>query len=92
VGGFNENMTSGRGYIALAAMIFGGWRPLGALGAALLFGLAQALVLRVPDMSPAVSSLAQALPYALTVIAVVGVIGKAAAPAAIGIPYRRRER
>lgn len=92
VGGFNENMTSGRGYIALAAMIFGGWRPLGALGAALLFGLAQALVLRVPDMSPAVSSLAQALPYALTVIAVIGVIGKAAAPAAIGIPYRRRER
>lgn len=92
VGGFNEGMTGGRGYIALAAMIFGAWRPFGALGAALLFGFAQAFVLRVPDLTPATSALFQTLPYVLTIIAVIGLVGRATAPAAVGIPYRRRER
>ncbi len=92
VNGFNENMSAGRGFIALAAMIFGAWKPMGALAAALLFGFSSALALRVPDLSPAASALFQALPYVLTLIVVAGVMGKVAAPAAIGIPYRRRKQ
>lgn len=92
VNGFNENMSAGRGFIALAAMIFGAWMPIRALAAALLFGFSTALALRVPDLSPSASALFQALPYVLTVIVVAGVVGKAIAPAAIGIPYRRKKR
>ncbi|WP_432974328.1 ABC transporter permease [Dactylosporangium sp. CA-233914] len=92
VGGFNENMTNGRGYIALAAMILGAWRPFGALAASLLFGFAQALVLRVPDLTPAASSIFQALPYLVTIVAVAGVVGRVVGPADVGRPYRRGER
>jgi simple sugar transport system permease protein len=86
-GSFNDNMTGGRGFIALAAMIFGSWRPFGAWGAALLFGLPTALAYRLPTYSPSGAVLFQALPYVLTLIAVAGVIGRSRPPAADGRPY-----
>jgi simple sugar transport system permease protein len=91
-GTFNENMSVGRGYIALAAVIFGNWRPFGAFGACLLFGFSSALALRLQG-SPllpsdlASANLLQTLPYVLTLVALVGVIGRSRGPAAAGRPY-----
>ena len=90
VGSFNENMTAGRGYIALAAMIFGNWRPWGAAAACLLFGFSSALAQRLPEYSGSAATLFQALPYVLTLIAVAGVIGRSVAPAADGQPYKKQ--
>jgi general nucleoside transport system permease protein len=87
VGSFNQNMTEGRGFIALAAVIFGKWRPSGALMATLLFGFASALADRLPTFSQSAATLFQALPYVLTLIAVAGVVGRSRPPASIGIPY-----
>ena len=87
LGSFNENMTAGRGFIALAALIFGAWRPFGAFSAALLFGFSSALAQRLPEYSGSAATLFQALPYVLTLIAVAGVIGRSIPPAAIGRPY-----
>ncbi len=86
-GSFNFNMTDGRGFIALAAVIFGKWNPFGALGAALLFGLSSALAYRLQTFSQTLGTLFLALPYALTLIAVAGLIGRSRPPAASGIPY-----
>jgi ABC-type uncharacterized transport system permease subunit len=87
VGSFNENMTDGRGYIALAAVIFGSWRPAGALAAALLFGFSSAVAQRLPAFSESLAVLFQALPYVLVLIVVAGLIGRSRPPAAIGVPY-----
>ena len=87
VGSFNQGMTAGRGFIALAAVIFGNWRPGGALAAALLFGFSSALAQRLPAFSESGAVLFQALPYVLTLIAVAGVIGRSRPPAASGQPY-----
>jgi ABC-type uncharacterized transport system permease subunit len=87
VGSFNQNMTEGRGFIALAAVIFGKWKPVGALGATLLFGFSEALAYRLPALSGTLATLFQALPYALTLIAVAGWIGRSRPPASAGIPY-----
>ena len=87
LGSFNEQMTQGRGFIALAAVIFGNWRPAGALAAALLFGFSSALAQRLPEFSPSTATLFQALPYVLTLIAVAGFIGRSRPPAAVGQPY-----
>ena len=87
LGSFNENMTAGRGFIALAALIFGNWKPFGAFGAALLFGFSSALAQRLPAYSDSGAVLFQTLPYVLTLIAVAGVIGRSIPPAAIGRPY-----
>jgi general nucleoside transport system permease protein len=86
VGSFTENMTAGRGYIALAVLICGRWRPGGALAVALLFGFSSALAQRLPAFSPSAATLFQALPYVLTLIAVAGVIGRSTPPAALGRP------
>jgi len=86
-GTFLFNMSNGRGFIALAAMIFGNWRPAGAFGAALLFGFSSAIALRLQVYSPQAGTLFQALPYFLTLIAVAGVIGRSVPPAAAGRPY-----
>ena len=87
VGSFNEQMTNGRGFIALAAVIFGGWRPVGALAGALLFGFSTALAQRLPAFSESTAVLFQALPYVLTLVVVAGVIGRSRPPAAVGVPY-----
>ena len=90
VNSFNENMTAGRGFIALAAMIFGNWRPFGAAAACLLFGFSSALAQRLPEYSESAAVLFQALPYVLTLIAVAGVIGRSIPPAADGRPYQKQ--
>jgi general nucleoside transport system permease protein len=83
---FISDMTAGIGYIALAAMIFGKYIPLGAAGACLIFGLGEALSVRLQDtnISP---NLLSTLPYILTLIALVGLVGRTTPPAADGIPY-----
>ena len=83
---FVPNMTDGRGYIALAAMIFGKWRPLGAFVACLIFGLGQAIYDNnsIIHVSPYFLSM---LPYILTLIVLAGVVGRSIPPAADGIPY-----
>ena len=75
-GAFTDNMTAGRGFIALAAMIFGNWRPAGAFAAAILFGFSSAIALRLQVYSASASTLFNVLPYVLTLIAVAGVIGR----------------
>jgi simple sugar transport system permease protein len=89
LGSFNQNLTAGRGYIALAVVICGRWRPGGALAFALLFGFSSALAQRLPTFSASGATLFQALPYVLTIIAVAGVIGRSRPPAAVGQPYTR---
>jgi ABC-type uncharacterized transport system permease subunit len=86
---FSAQMTAGRGFIALAAVIFGRWRPWGLLGATFLFGFSSALAQRLPEFSPQAATLFQALPYVLTLIAVAGLVGRSTPPAADGVPYRR---
>jgi simple sugar transport system permease protein len=90
VNSFNQNMTVGKGFIALAAVIFGNWRPWGAAAAALLFGFSSALAQRLPAYSESAAVLFQALPYLLTLIAVAGVIGRSIPPAADGRPYQKQ--
>jgi general nucleoside transport system permease protein len=84
---FSQNMTAGRGFIALAAVIFGSWRPYGALAGALLFGFSSAVARRLPAFSDSTAVLFEALPYVLTLVVVAGVIGRSRPPAAIGVPY-----
>jgi general nucleoside transport system permease protein len=84
---FEQNMTAGRGFIALAALIFGMWRPFGAAAACLLFGFSSALSDNLQTYSTSVSYLLDTLPYALTLVAVAGVIGRSIPPAAVGRPY-----
>jgi general nucleoside transport system permease protein len=90
VGAFSKNISSGKGFIALAAVIFGRWSPRGALGAALLFGFADALqtiltIVKTPVTIP--SNFLAMLPYLATLFAVAGLIGRVRAPAADGEPY-----
>jgi simple sugar transport system permease protein len=87
VGSFNENMTAGRGFIALAVVIFGSWRPYMALAGACLFGFSSALAQRLPAFSESLAVLFQALPYVLVLVVVAGLIGRSRPPAAIGVPY-----
>jgi len=90
-GQFGFNMTDGRGFIALAAMIFGNWRPAGAFAAALLFGFSSALALKLAGVySAQAGTLFQILPYVLTLIAIAGVIGRPTPPAADGKPYAKQ--
>jgi len=89
---FIPNMTAGRGYMALAALIFGKWHPVGALWACLLFGFLDAVSIRMqgaelPFIGAVPVQFIQALPYLLTVVLLAGFIGKSVAPAALGRPY-----
>ena len=81
-------MTAGRGFIALAALIFGRWHPVGAFGAALLFGFGGALTIRVPPEAIP-NEFIQMIPYILTIVVLAGFGGRAIAPAAVGKPYRK---
>ncbi len=83
---FSENMTAGRGFIALAAVIFGKWTPLGALFACLFFGYADALQMRLQGIGVPVQFM-HMLPYLLTMVALAGFIGKSVGPKASGQPY-----
>ncbi|MGL5117015.1 MAG: ABC transporter permease [Beijerinckiaceae bacterium] len=90
--GYLNNMTAGKGFIALAALIFAKWRPLPALYACLLFGFLDAMAIRLQGVSlPGIGQVPvqaiQALPYVLTVVLLAGFIGKAVPPKASGLPY-----
>jgi len=88
VGRFNRLMTAGRGYIGLAAMIFGNWNPFGALGASLIFGFSSSLESKISILqAPIPSQILGMAPYLATIIILVGVIGNVTAPAADGQPY-----
>ena len=98
VGTFEDGMTRGQGFVALAAMIFGNWNPIGAFLAALLFGFADALQVKMQILQPIVPIINQPIPpeflqmapYILTIIVVAGVVGRALAPAAEGKPYEKQ--
>jgi ABC-type uncharacterized transport system permease subunit len=88
VGQFQKNITSGQGFIALAALIFGRWSPRGAVAAALLFGFASAMQVTLSINAPSIpSAFIAMLPYIATIVAVAGLVGKVRAPAADGEPY-----
>jgi simple sugar transport system permease protein len=89
VGSFTQNMTVGRGFIALAVLICGRWRPGSALVIALLFGFTSALAQRLPAFSEQAATLFQALPYVVTLIVVAGLIGRSTPPVALGRPYQK---
>jgi len=93
VGAFSKEMTAGKGFIALAALIFGRWSPMGAVAAALIFGFADNLQgLLTITGTPIPSEFMLMAPYVATIIAVSGFVGKVRAPAADGIPYKRGGR
>ncbi len=87
---FTDGMSAGRGYIALAALIIGKWKPTGAAFACLLFGLAESFTLQFQS-SGVPTQFIQMLPYLLTIIVLAGFIGKATPPAADGIPYEKKD-
>ncbi|MCI7306601.1 MAG: ABC transporter permease [Trueperella sp.] len=85
---FTDNISAGNGYIALAAMILGKWHPVGAMGAAVMFGFARAVAQLVPSLHSGIpSNLLNMIPYIVTIIAVAGFVGKSRPPAAENIPY-----
>ncbi len=92
VGRFDENMTGGRGFIGLAAMIFGRWHPVGALAAALVFGFADALQQKLALLqTPIPSEFLAMAPYIATIVVVAGLVGRARPPAADGKPYVKEQ-
>ncbi|TLS37390.1 ABC transporter permease [Pseudalkalibacillus caeni] len=91
-GSFSHSTITGQGFMALAAMIFGKWHPLGALGAALFFGLAQSLSItgqQIPLLKDIPEVYLLIAPYVLTILALAGLVGRADAPKAIGQPYEK---
>ena len=88
VGRFTPNITGGRGFIGLAAMIFGGWNPIGALGASLLFTIPDAIAVKLQIINIAIpSQIISLLPYVLTIVVLAGFGRRNNAPAALGQPY-----
>ncbi len=98
VGAFEDNMTRGQGFVALAAMIFGNWNPVGGFLAALLFGFADALQVKMQILQPVLPFIdvpippefLQMAPYILTIVVVAGVVGRSRAPAEEGTPYEKQ--
>lgn len=91
VGRFDEGMTGGRGFIGLAAMIFGGWNPIGAFGAALIFGFSDSLQQKLALIStPIPNEFLAMTPYLVTIIVVAGLVGRARPPAADGQPFEKQ--
>lgn len=90
VGRFDEVMTAGRGFISLAAMIFGNWTPVGSFGAGLLFGFADSLASKLPIVGVNIpSQFLLMMPYLATMIVLAGIVGRGQAPAADGVPYEK---
>lgn len=94
--GFTRDMTAGKGYLALAALIFGKWRPYPTLGACLLFAFTDAIATQlqgrpIPGIGVIPVQFILALPYVLTVLLLAGFVGKAVAPRAIGVPYSKEK-
>ncbi len=88
VGRFDQNITGGRGFIALAAVIFGRWHPVGAFSAALVFGFAEAIQLKMSNLNTGIpSEFLLMAPYLVTLIVVAGFVGRSRAPKAAGQPY-----
>ena len=87
---FARNMTAGRGFIALAALIFGKWRPVQTMLACLLFGFADALSIQMQGVSRIPVQFIQIIPYVLTIVVLAGFIGHSRAPKALGLPYQKK--
>ena len=87
---FARNMSAGRGFIALAALIFGKWRPVQTMLACLLFGFAEAVSIQMQGVSQVPVQFIQIVPYALTIVVLAGFIGQSRAPRALGIPYQKK--
>ena len=81
---FTDNMTAGRGFIALAAVIFGNWRPKRVAAACLLFAAAETLQIQLQGMQLIPSQFVEMIPYVLTIVALAGIVGRATPPAALG--------
>jgi len=91
VGRFDKLMTAGKGFIGLAAMIFGNWNPLGAFGSSLIFGFADSLQVKMQILNiPVPTEFLQMAPYLVTIIVLAGVVGRAHPPAADGSPYEKQ--
>jgi general nucleoside transport system permease protein len=88
---FTRNMTAGRGYIALAALIFGKWRPVQTMLACLLFGFAEALAIQMQGVVRIPVQFIQIVPYVLTIVVLAGFIGLSRAPRALGTPYQKEK-
>jgi ABC-type uncharacterized transport system permease subunit len=89
---FTRNMTAGRGFIALAALIFGKWDPVGAFLACLFFGLAEAIAIRMQGTVNIPNQFIQIIPYVLTIVVLAGLIRRATPPRSIGVPYVKELR
>ena len=87
---FTRNMSAGRGFIALAALIFGKWRPVQTMLACLLFGVADALSIQMQGVSQIPVQFIQIIPYVLTIVVLAGFIGHSRAPRALGLPYQKK--
>jgi simple sugar transport system permease protein len=86
---FTRNMSAGRGFIALAALIFGKWRPVQTMLACLLFGFAEAVSIQMQGVTTVPVQFIQIIPYVLTMVVLAGFIGQSRAPKAIGVPYQK---
>ena len=87
---FARNMSAGRGFIALAALIFGKWRPVQTMLACLLFGFAEALSIQMQGVSKIPVQFIQIIPYVLTIVVLAGFIGQSRAPRGLGLPYQKK--
>jgi general nucleoside transport system permease protein len=87
---FARNMSAGRGFIALAALIFGKWRPVQTMLACLLFGLAEAISIQMQGVSRIPVQFIQIIPYVLTIVVLAGFIGHSRPPRALGTPYQKK--
>jgi ABC-type uncharacterized transport system permease subunit len=87
---FTRNMSAGRGFIALAALIFGNWRPVQTMLACLLFGAAEALSIQMQGVSRVPVQFIQIIPYVLTLVVLAGFIGRSRPPRALGLPYKKK--
>jgi simple sugar transport system permease protein len=89
-GSFQMNMSAGKGFIAIAAMIFGGWNPIGAFGAALVFGFSDATQTLLSSLGVDVPpQLLTSVPYLVTIVVVAGLVGRVRGPAMAGVPYEQ---